>query len=261
MDIEEYNQLQQQLVNELSNLLLILLRPFLSPALTTLEWAAALRAIFPEVASFRRRSAELGRAFYDAQRDLHVGSRHDVLLTDYKFEWFEEAMRPSREAMRKPGATEEALGQMILRVAKEVENGGRRTILRAVETDRSVKGWARVATGRETCAFCMMMVSRGPVYLSAESAGLDADDTTAQQLWEEGDEAALNELAKRWHPGCDCKVVPVFDRKNWPGRDAYLEAERLWIKATKGYRGKDALNALRRAIEENKLNPADIAAA
>src|SRR5690606_23974972 len=146
MDIEEYNQLQQQLVSELSNLLLILLRPFLSPALTTLEWTAALRAIFPEVASFRRRSAELGRAFYDAQRDLHVGSRHGVPLTDYRFGWFQEAVRPPRAAMRKPGATEEALGQRILRVAKEVENGGRRTILRAVGTDRWVKGWARVAT-------------------------------------------------------------------------------------------------------------------
>src|SRR5690606_41865473 len=105
MDREEYIRLQQQLVNELSNLLRILLRPFLEPALTTLVWTAALRAIFPEVASFRRLSAELGRAFYDAQRDLNVGSRHDVLLTDYRFEWFEEAIRPSRAAIWNPDAT------------------------------------------------------------------------------------------------------------------------------------------------------------
>src|SRR5690606_1520264 len=108
---------------------------------------------------------------------------------------------------------------------------------------------------------CMMLVSRGPVYLPAESAGLDAEDTTAQPLRVAGGEAALTELAKRWHHGCDCKVVPVLDRKHWPGRHAYVEAEGLWITATKGYRGRDALNALRRAIEETKLNSADIAAA
>lgn len=261
MEIEEYNQRQQQLVSELSNLLLILLRPFLAPGLTRLEWIAALRAVYPEVASFRRQSAELGREFYDYQRETHIGGQHNSYLAEYKFEWFEEAMRPSQRQMMKPGASEEALGQMIMRVAKEVENGGRRTILRAVASDPVEPRWARVATGRETCAFCTMLVSRGPTYLSARGAGLQADDTTALELIDKGDESALDKLKTRWHPGCDCKVVPVFDRKNWPGRDAFLEAEKLWADVTQGHKGKDALNALRRAIESGQLDPADVAAA
>ena len=37
--------------------------------------------------------------------------------------------------------------------------------------NRLVRGWARVATGDETCAWCLMLVSRGPVYHSAKKAG------------------------------------------------------------------------------------------
>lgn len=44
--------------------------------------------------------------------------------------------------------------------------------------------YARVPTGRETCAFCLMLAGRGYVYSSAE-------------------------LASHSHAGCDCVVVPV----------------------------------------------------
>lgn len=49
--------------------------------------------------------------------------------------------------------------------------------------------WARVPTGEETCDFCIMLASRGPVYLSEESAGGDPD---------------------HYHPHCDCRIVPFW---------------------------------------------------
>nr|WP_190821972.1 hypothetical protein [Saccharopolyspora pogona] len=228
--------------------------------------------------------------FYDSQREHYVGSRHPVDLASYDFDWYVEAMEPSKKALKSPGTTDGAVSQAVLRAVKEVENGGRKTILRPVIDeddeirDRQVKGWARVATGRETCSFCLMLVSRGPVYFSAEDAGLDLDDTSARELIADGEDKALAEAMKRWHPGCDCKVVPVFDRRSWPGRDAYLEAEQLWIKYAKlvndnpdmrkpmtgnqhkpmdreWTRGEAIMAALRRALESGEVNPRDFAAA
>ena len=49
--------------------------------------------------------------------------------------------------------------------------------------------FARVTTGRETCAFCYMLASRGAVYHTRETAG----------------------QFSHYHRRCDCKVVPGFE--------------------------------------------------
>ena len=269
MDLNEYNERQQGLIAAIVAVVLRILFPFRRTQLTEAGWNSLLRGMYPEVDRYRSESARLGRLFYDSQRDQYTNAtdRWDVDLASYRFEWFREAMEPAKKGLLREDSSEADLANVAARVAKEVENGGRRTILRPVTDpdeevhDPEVKGWARVATGRETCGFCMMLVSRGPVYFSAEDAGLDLDDTSALELIEAGDEEALNEAMKRWHPGCDCKVVPVFDRADWAGRDAYLKAEKLWIEATRGYKGKDALNALRRALESGDIDAADFAVA
>lgn len=48
--------------------------------------------------------------------------------------------------------------------------------------------YARVPTGEETCDFCIMLASRGPVYHTEESAG----------------------AFDHWHAHCDCRVVPFW---------------------------------------------------
>ena len=55
------------------------------------------------------------------------------------------------------------------------------------DSDRGAR-FARVMTGAENCAFCLMLASRGAVYHTRATAG---------------------EL-RRFHRGCDCKVVPSF---------------------------------------------------
>lgn len=116
-----------------------------------------------------------------------------------------------------------------------------------------VRGWARVATGKETCGWCWMLVSRGPVYSSARSAGSRLDDRDAMQTAGAG-LFDPKEHMNQWHEGCDCKVVPVFRLDDWEGRDRYLAAQELWHKATKGFRGQDAVNAYRRAVEDGQLH-------
>ncbi|CAM4098877.1 hypothetical protein NONI108955_08910 [Nocardia ninae] len=114
---------------------------------------------------------------------------------------------------------------------------------------KQVVGWARVTTSAEPCGFCQMMVSRGPTYGSASNAGFHGTDEMAIRLFGEGRDKQMRLMMRKWHTGCRCKVVPVFDRKNWPGRADYLAARRLWNDTTDGKSGRDAVNAFRRAVE------------
>ena len=105
-----------------------------------------------------------------------------------------------------------------------------------------IVGWARVATGDETCGWCWMLVSRGPVYTDAASAGLDNPVDDIDALEELGttngsqDLKTLQVAARghmtEWHPGCDCIAVPVFDRNNWVGRDTHRRALEDWKAAS-----------------------------
>ena len=64
------------------------------------------------------------------------------------------------------------------------------TIIANVGRDRDRGAmFARVPTGTETCTFCLMLASRGAVYHTRKTAG----------EW------------RRFHRGCDCKVVPSFE--------------------------------------------------
>lgn len=219
-------------------------------------WLAILDLIFAFAGPASYRSAEIGRAFYDEERSrvLPHLPRHDVLLKTLSFEQFVEDMEPMRPALMKAGNTDSEIAVAATRVARSVENSGRWTVIQAAETDplgeddfffddefeviesapRQRRGvrWARVPTGRETCGWCLMLASRGPVYRSAESAG-------------GGDMLS-------WHTGCDCHIVPVFDQDNWSGRDRYKAAEQMWINETKGWSGRNAVNAMRRAAEKGK---------
>lgn len=261
MLLTQLHKRQRSISARVMRLMLQVLLPFLFIPLTSQVWSDIVQSIFPLVNQARTESALLAREYYDTQRKNHTGDddRFDIDLPSYEYDWFYEAMFPSKKAFQSGNTS---LGQAVqagFRAVKEVENGGRRTIRNAVEQDGSALGWARVATGRETCGFCLMLVSRGPVYQSAESAGLNTDDTTALDILDENDTEAFNELMTRFHPNCDCKVVPVFDRMDWQGRDDYLAARDTWIETTKGLSGRDALNAFRRAIEDNQVDPEEFA--
>lgn len=68
------------------------------------------------------------------------------------------------------------------------------------------RAWARVLRGAVNCGFCVMLATRGPVYRSHVDAG----------------------GVRAYHDGCDCLIVPVYDHRSWPGREAYLRLGRVW---------------------------------
>lgn len=260
-------------------------RYFAVPALSTEAWLNVLNLIFPQIVQARQQAAGLARAFYDSQRGLAHPAlpRNDAPLEGTNFPAFVKAMDPARAKMSQADSPANALTSFALQATRDVENAGRRQIIHAVVNDPSledaqkaqpqqqlVRGWARVATGRETCAWCLMLVSRGPVYMSASSAGLNLDDTSARVATAAGKD--VSDVMDAWHAGCDCIVVPVFKTESWPGQAAADKALGLWTQATKeadqriasgdsrtDNRNTEALNALRRRIAHGEIDGSDYA--
>ena len=94
-------------------------------------------------------------------------------------------------------------------------------------------GWARVLTGAESCGFCAMLASRGPVYKSKKSAS-DAGGVDG----------------KAYHDNCDCEVVLVREDQDWVGREEYEALEQLWASSTAGTNGNSALKAFTAALNQ-----------
>ena len=163
------------------------------------------------------------------------------------------------------GTPQESAQAVVNALAQHVESAGRQTIIRSVEDGvvaadpedeahlehtrltpeefeqqsglslvydadgeeqptsqgRQPKSWARVLTGAENCGFCVMLASRGPVYSSAAEAGRG-------QASDRDYAAGIN----TYHTNCDCLVVPIYDYADWPGRDQWRAAERVYKKVT-----------------------------
>ncbi|MGZ9829872.1 VG15 protein [Tsukamurella ocularis] len=117
-------------------------------------------------------------------------------------------------------------------VAKHAQAAGRAVVEDTADALDEEVGWARVLTGAENCAFCVMLASRGPVYKT---------ERTAQHR-------GRNQVDDTYHNNCDCVPTLVFKGRDWEGRERFEVAEDLWTEATKGYRQKAALNALRRQL-------------
>lgn len=119
---------------------------------------------------------------------------------------------------------EEALRQGLVRVSGQattlVLSGGRETILRSGAADPRRPRWARVSGG-DSCAFCAMLASRGPVFRSEDTAGFEA------------------------HDHCVCEPELAYEGAGLSDRARALRDQ--WDEVTAGLSGRDALNAFRRA--------------
>lgn len=84
-------------------------------------------------------------------------------------------------------------------VEKLVLDTGRQTMTDAVQVDRQAHIFAR-ETKPGCCYFCALMASRGATYLSAGSAGRDAN------------EKFIGDGLAKFHNHCRCTIVPVFGK-------------------------------------------------
>lgn len=136
-------------------------------------------------------AAEFAAEWYDHRAQKSgVALDQAITMTTYKPESVDDVARYQAKKLAKGGDAEfaKACGEYARNDAFRSLN---ETIIANVGRDRD-KGarFARVPAGFETCAFCLMLASRGAVYHTRKSAG----------EW------------KHFHRGCDCKVVPSFER-------------------------------------------------
>lgn len=136
-------------------------------------------------------AAEFAAEWYDHRAQKSgVALDQAITMTTYEPESVDAVARYQAKKLAKGGDAEfaKACGEYARNDAFRSLN---ETIIANVGRDRD-KGarFARVPTGFETCTFCLMLASRGAVYHTRKSAG----------EW------------KHFHRGCDCKVVPSFER-------------------------------------------------
>ena len=171
------------------------------------------------------------------QRSVENGGRRQIIHTVQADFQLDEVPQPDGPVAQEDGYI--SVSEMLVKLKARMDAAEKPIpIEEKIARSRSVRGWARVATGAETCSWCLMLVSRGPVYESARSAGLQIDDSDIII-----DDNAVNSAMNEWHPGCDCKVVPVFHETKWVGAEAADRALQFWITAGK------------RATKELEANP------
>lgn len=242
----------------------LILSPYSGTKISASLWVSLMRLLFLEVEPASVKAGDIARNFYDAERSrvFPDAPRNDVYRATLTFEQFLEDMQDVYPLFARKYSVPEDIHRAALRATRSIENTARWTVINAVNApdpylddgpnvtfeesedefevtyateeernqermQKGIRTWARVATGAETCGWCIMLCSRGPVYGSAEKAG----------------------SIRAWHDGCDCKVVPVFDTQNWKGRERFLAADRMYRRVADDYdlRGKDVINAMRRA--------------
>lgn len=100
------------------------------------------------------------------------------------------------------GDFETALDRSRNVVDRMVLERGRESVSHNIDRDRKGNArFARVPTGAETCEFCLILASRGFVYLSDKTAGFRRSDFDT------------------YHPSCDC--TPVAEFSNDPLLEGY----------------------------------------
>jgi hypothetical protein len=261
MDVNEYARRKQTILNRMIAGLVYVFRQFLTPFLTRRSWFDFIRVMYRVIKQYRDEATELAREFYDDNRaeQLPHEPRHDIFKDDhYPEEWLRETMEPVYQNVVKTGNTEGAVQDATNRAVKVVEDGARRTILRGLDTDTSqpIRGFARFDPRPPTCAFCTMMISRGPVY-AHDTAGFTGSKESAASLWRDNDTDAMNELMNRWHPGCTCIAVPVYKLSGYPTERQEEEALKIYIAARKRAqrKGNVSFKAILKEMRKDLYNP------
>lgn len=198
-----------------------------APSTATLRLLA--ETLYPLIVQGREASHDLALTFYREQRAQYTRAPLRTVATpSYELSGLVDELR-------RTSSTTQATSNVGAMVVRHVEQGGRETITQQSRADPKAIASARVASGRETCAFCTMLIARGPVY-----------STTSGDF--------------RAHDRCDCVAVPVFDRADYAGRDQYVAAYKLWKDSVGARSGVDALKAFRQAHRDDASSGDDTTA-
>lgn len=175
------------------------------------------------IRDYARDASQIANDYYDVQRQLWAeyanvempGFEHSSLIdpdralwqvqggfsnTDYNGLTYKQA----KEGRSRAGVGIDDLWPSLSNVddaqqfiADMISASARLTTQRNIRIDPTKPRWARVPRGSKTCAFCLMLASRGFVYLSEDSAGMQM----------------------QYHEDCDCDIVPSWGSQVLKGYD------------------------------------------
>lgn len=147
---------------------------------------ASLEELIPElVQAYGSVASVLAADFYDELRSqAATASAFEALLADPANS--DQAAAVARWAIAK-GLSDEALRKLSGGVQRLIRQPVRQTIAESVQADPDRPRWARIPRGDQTCAFCLVLASRGPTYRTAAAAGEDDPN--------------------KFHDWCDCEPV------------------------------------------------------
>lgn len=135
-------------------------------------------------------AAMVAAVFYDGVREIAVGEPMGALAESRREpDRTSGAVRAFVQDLVDGKGDEPVRRKCLERLDYEVKRAAAECVDANARRDRKRPRYARVPTGSETCDFCIMLASRGPVYHSERSAG------------------ALD----HFHANCDCRVVPMWD--------------------------------------------------
>ena len=128
-------------------------------------------------------------------------------------------------------AHEQAGSRQAAAAERIVLNGARDELWDNTRRDKRALGYIRLSRTGTPCGWCAMLISRGPVYKTKQSAE-----------YADGD---------KYHDNCHCYAVAVYSREEYKTDPMYAlnrEYAELWPQVTSGLGGKYALTAWRRFI-------------
>lgn len=150
------------------------------------------------------------------------------------------------------GSEADAVAQVGAMAIRHGEQAARDTVRRAADDGPGAEtpvrgrcypvGWARMVTGASSCAFCLMLASRGPVYRSNTVLRTTAD---APNIGVKG---------RRYHDCCDCIAYPVYSLVNQPYAavaDALYDRVYLPARGDDWHDTEAILSRMRRIIRED----------
>lgn len=237
ISLDTYRKRQASLGAQVGVRALQLLRQLRGQRVSESDLVRVAVDVFPQVQENRTAAQVLGTSLYMSQRVEFLGE--EAALEAPVEEYGVRDLVTGLASFVRPGEKFTADVEAASLVSRHVKSAARRQVVGLSLVDSERPGWARTSGGSTSCSFCLMLISRGPVYRSRESAG----------------------DMKRFHNRCDCVIVPVFDRDNFPGRAEWLHAERMWSESTRGKSGASALKAFRDRVSSSAPGGQDAAQA
>ena len=169
----------------------------LEAALGRIDWDADVATVREQLIAIMdewcgnasEQSAMVASVFYDGCREIAVGKPLGAFAESGREPRATAgAVRAFVQELVDGKGSEPVKRKCLDRLDYEVKRSAAECVDANAKRDKGRPRYARVPSGMETCDFCIMLASRGPVYHTEKSAG----------------------AFDHFHANCDCRVVPMW---------------------------------------------------